>query len=140
MSMSIETLLRQVPELTPSARQMAEDQDDEPCLGELLEALAGLVSDELAPGLGAKRAAPDADDWAMLGRWFAAVEALAADDHDCDAPFLVGSAFLDSLGPDTRARATPWLGPATRAILADLDASWPQEDFMGSPDEEDLER
>jgi hypothetical protein len=138
MSMLIEMLLREVPELIPGARQIAEEQDDEPWLGELLEALAGLVAVELAPSL-------EEEAWSgrrqereneTLDRWFEAVEALAADDDD-EARFLVGSAFLDSLGPQTRALAARWLGPATRTILADLEEGWPEEDDLEWDDDED---
>jgi hypothetical protein len=140
MSMSIETLLRKVPELVPSAQQMAEEQDDEPCLGELLEALAGLVLNELAPGPDEEARLlrldePDESD--TLGRWFEAVEALAAGDDDEEARFLVGSAFLGSLGPLSRVLAARWLGPATRTILADLEEGWPEEDHLAWDEDEE---
>lgn len=148
--MSIEVLLRQVPELRQRAGEIAEEQDDEPRLGELLDALADLVINELAggrqprttpagedtrtaPGGQERGKAEGPDEGAeeeTLGRWFGAVEALAADGDEDDVAFLVGSAFLDSLGPQIRTLAEPWLGPATQAILADLDAGWPREDHL----------
>lgn len=139
MSMSIETLLRQVPELVPSARRIAEEQDDEPFLGELLEALAALVTVELGRGFGDRPGPPAGDHAAALDRWFGAVEALAVDDDD-EARFLVGSAFLDALGPYTRARAVPWLGRGTRTILTDLEAGWPEEEELRSDDEGEEEK
>jgi hypothetical protein len=125
-----------VPELLPSARRIAEEQDDAPCLSELLEALAALVTVELGPGFGDRRASPAPDHEAALDRWFGAVEALAVDDEDDEARFLVGSAFLDVLGPYARTRAVPWLGRGTRAILADLEAGWPEEDELRWEDDE----
>ena len=128
--MSIEMLLSEVPELIPSARRIAEEQDDAPGLGELLEALAALVTVELGPGFDDRPRPRAIDDEATLDRWFAAVEALAGDGADEEARFLVGSAFLDALGPYTRARAVPWLRRGTRTILADLEAGWPGEDEL----------
>jgi hypothetical protein len=132
-------LLREVPELVPSARQIAEEQDDEPCLGELLEALAALVVIQLAAGpeeeaRSARREERAEDD--SLGRWFEAVEALADDDDD-EARFLVGSAFLGSLGPQSRVLAARWLGPATETILADLEEGWPEEDHLAWAEDRD---
>jgi hypothetical protein len=180
MSMSIEILLREVPELRQSARQIAEEQDDEPHLGELLDALADLVINELAlshraratpageearatpageearatPAGEEARATPAGEETGpqrpeeaaepgaeeeTLGRWFAAVEALAADGDEDDVAFLVGSAFLDSLGPQIRTLVEPWLGPATQAILAELDAGWPADDHLPGDDEDPAE-
>lgn len=137
MAMSIELLLRAVPELVPSARRIAEEQDDAPVLGELLEALADLVTIELGPGFEDRPGPSAVDREATLDRWFGAVEALAVDGDDDEARFLVGSAFLDALGPSTRARAMPWLRPGTRAILADLEGGWPEEDELPWPEEHD---
>jgi hypothetical protein len=140
MSMLIEMLLREVPELIPSARQIAEEQDDEPCLGELLEALASLVAIELAPPHEERSWSPGRDEDETLGRYFGAVEALAADDGDDEARFLVGSAFLGFLGPQIRALAARRLGPATQTILADLDEGWPEEDHLERDEDEDSGR
>jgi hypothetical protein len=130
-------LLGEVPELVPSARKIAEEQDDEPSLGELLEALAGLLAAVLAPGLEAGARSACREEGQTLGRWFGAVEALAADDDDDEARFFVGSAFLETLGPQARSRAAPWLGPATRTILADLEEGWPEEDHLAWDEDED---
>jgi hypothetical protein len=125
MPMSTETLLREVPELAPSVRRIAEEQDDEPCLSELLGALADLV-DRVAFARG-RSFDPAGEE--LLKRCFQAVEVLAAEDDDSDGPFLVGSAFLDALSSEARARVAPLLGPATQAVLADLELGWPEEEL-----------
>jgi hypothetical protein len=103
-------LLRHVPEFGRRYLVLVEEADGDPgaapALGELAEFAAALG--EQLDGL-----------HRVLTRLGAGVEELAATADDGGE--LLAGAFLDSLGPDDLRRLRPWFGPATRALLEELD-------------------
>ena len=106
----LSTLLGAVPGFAPHYLDLVEAADGDPgdpaTLGALAAFVAGLAAEveRHRPGLEA---------------CLDAVEAVVA--RSGDGPELVAWAFLDSLAPEERARLTPWFGPRTRALLAELE-------------------
>ena len=106
----VRLLLRQVPELAERYLALVEDVDGDPGAAAAFEELGGLVA-ELAQELG--RVEP------LLVRALAAVEEVAAGSEDAEE--LVGGSFLDSLSPDDVRLLAPWLGPATKTVVENLE-------------------
>jgi hypothetical protein len=102
-------LLEVVPEFIPTYRSLLEAFDDDPEGPVVFTELADFVSDRLG----------HLDSPTVLDRVLAVVESVVLD--DVDGSELVAYAFLDSLSPDDRRRIVPWLGPATRRLLDELD-------------------
>jgi hypothetical protein len=106
----ITELLRRLPEFGPTYRELVEAFDDDPGGPVVFTELADFVSDHLVTA---------ASDQRLLARALAAVEAIAGRDDDVSE--LIAYAFLDSLSPDDRHLIRPWLGPATRWLLDQLE-------------------
>ncbi len=103
-------MLLAVPELADRYLALAEAADGHPGAAAVFDELADHVAVLAGPGA---VAAPDLD------RCLAAVEHVAATSPDAEE--LVGWTFLDGLPPATRQWLRPRLGPATAALLAELD-------------------
>jgi hypothetical protein len=111
---AVTVLLSGVPEFGPSYLALVEIFDDDPGGPAVFTELADFVSDRLV-AIEAERP--------VLERALAAVESVATAGGDADE--LVGYAFLDSMSPEDRRLIAPWLGPATRSLLDELDAGMP---------------
>ena len=111
---AVTTLLSGVPEFGPAYLALVEVFDDDPGGPAIFTELADFVSERLL-AIEAERP--------VLERALAAVELVATSGGEADE--LVGYAFLDSLSPEDRRLITPWLGPATRLLMDDLDAGFP---------------
>jgi hypothetical protein len=111
-------LLRWLPEFGPTYRELVVAFDDDPGGPAVFTELADFVSVHLITA---------ASDQRLLARALAAVEAIAGEGDDVSE--LIAYAFLDSLSPDDRHRISPWLGPATRGLLDQLEVGgdWPPE-------------
>ncbi|HVB93215.1 MAG TPA: hypothetical protein VND67_02770 [Acidimicrobiales bacterium] len=107
-------LLNGVPEFGPAYLALVEVFDDDPGGPAVFTELADFVSERLV-AIEAERP--------VLERALAAVELVATAGGEADE--LVGYAFLDSLSPEDRRLIIPWLGPATRSLLDELDAGLP---------------
>ena len=109
---AVTALLDQLPEFGPDYLALVEMFDDDPGGPVVFTELADFV---------ARRLATVETERPLLERTLWAVETVAA--AGGEAAELVGYAFLDSLSPEDRRRITPWLGPCTRSLLDELDAS-----------------
>jgi hypothetical protein len=105
----VRLLLQQVPEFAHRYLALVEAADGDPGAAAAFGELGDMVA-EMAAQLA--RFEP------LLSRVLAAVEEVASSG---DAEELVGGAFLDGLSPDDLRLLGPWLGPATRAVVDDLD-------------------
>lgn len=106
-------ILSAVPEFRGRYLTLVEEADGDPGGPVAFEELAQFAA-ELAVQI--ERSRP------VLARVLAGVEEVARASPGT-AEELVGWAFLDSLSPDDLARLVPWLGPATRRVLDELDLS-----------------
>jgi len=111
---AVTALLNGVPEFGPAYLALVEVFDDDPGGPAVFTELADFVSERLV-AIEAERP--------VLERALAAVELVATAGGEADE--LVGYAFLDSLSPEDRRLIIPWLGPATRSLLDELDAGLP---------------
>jgi hypothetical protein len=106
----VATVLEAAPGFVDRYLDLVESADGDPgvaaTLTELADYVAGLVAEieHFRP---------------VLARCLAGVEAVAVTSDD--GAELVAWAFLDSLSPDDRRRVVGWLGPRTRALLAEVD-------------------
>lgn len=104
------TVLEAAPGFVDRYLDLVESADGDPgvaaTLTELADYVAGLVAEieHFRP---------------VLARCLAGVESVAVTSDD--GAELVAWAFLDSLSPDDRRRVVGWLGPRTRALLAEVD-------------------
>jgi hypothetical protein len=111
---AVTVLLSRVPEFGPAYLALVEAFDDDPGGPAVFTELADFVSERLV-AIEAERP--------VLERALAAVESVATAGGEADD--LVGYAFLDSLSPEDRRLIAPWLGPATRSLMDELDAGMP---------------
>ncbi|HEV3266223.1 MAG TPA: hypothetical protein VG014_11915 [Acidimicrobiales bacterium] len=111
---AVTVLLSGVPEFGPAYLALVEAFDDDPGGPAVFTELADFVSERLV-AIEAERP--------VLERALAAVESVATAGGEADE--LVGYAFLDSFSPEDRRLIAPWLGPATRLLLDELDAGMP---------------
>ncbi len=111
---AVTVVLTGVPEFGPAYLALVEAFDDDPGGPAVFTELADFVADRLV-AIEAERP--------VLERALAAVESVAAAGGEADE--LVGYAFLDSLSLEDRRLIAPWLGPATRSLLEELDAGMP---------------
>ena len=104
------SLLEAAPGFVGRYLDLAQSADGDPgvaaTLTELADYVAGLVAEmeHFRP---------------VLARCLAGVESVAVTSDD--GAELVAWAFLDSFSPDDRRRVGGWLGPRTRALLAEVD-------------------
>lgn len=103
-------LLEQVPEFAGRYLALVEDADEDPGAAVAFEELADFTASLL-------RLIDRADP--VVRRVMACLEQVAA--ISAEAEDLVGSAFLDNLGPDDVRVLTRSMGPATHAILDQLE-------------------
>jgi hypothetical protein len=106
----VETILRAAPEFADQYLALVEAADGDPGAALAFEELA-----DFAAGLAlqVERYRP------VLLRTMTGVEQVALRSEDAEE--LVGWAFLESLSPDDLRRLAPWIGPATRRLLEDLE-------------------
>lgn len=102
-------LLDQVPEFADRYLGLVDDADGDPGPAAAFEELADFTATLLRM---LDRAGP------VLRRVLAGLEQVAA--TSADAEELVGGAFIDNLSPDDLRLIEPAMGPATRAILDQL--------------------
>ena len=111
---AVTVVLSGVPEFGPAYLALVESFDDDPGGPAVFTELADFVSERLV-AIEAERP--------VLERALAAVESVATAGGEADE--LIGYAFLDSLSPEDRRLIAPWLGPASRSLLDELDAGLP---------------
>lgn len=113
----LEVLIDLVPELAGRCAELVALYED--CLraplvfAELAALMAQVLND--------KRALDGTGAGDLVGRCCDAIERIAAHDPD-DAIELVGFSVLANFTEQDLARARPWMGPCTEAVLEDLQA------------------
>jgi hypothetical protein len=103
-------LLESAPGFVGRYLELVEAADGDPGMGATLTELADYVAGLMTE---IERLRP------VLARCLAGVESVAVSSKD--GTELVAWAFLDSFSPDDRRRLAGWLGPRTRALLAEVD-------------------
>ncbi|MHB1599085.1 MAG: DUF7674 family protein [Acidimicrobiales bacterium] len=123
-AVALTALLDALPEFGPVVAELAEIFDDglsAHCVfAELAEITSMLLTDE-----------PSDENEDRIERIFAAVE-LVATTPGADVVVAVAYSFLDGLDDGARARAQPYLGPATEHIAELLDDNFDIDEALGS--------
>ena len=118
----VDLILRAVPEFAGAYLELVAAHDGDPGAA---AAFAELAEFAAALAVEMERFRP------LLTRMLAGVEQVAARSEDAEE--VVGWGFLDNLSPDDLRRLEPWIGPATKALLEELELPPPDTGDAPSP-------
>lgn len=105
----VTALLEAAPEFVDRYLDLVEAADGDPGSAAAFTELADFVASLLSK---------PQPSWTVLARCLTGVEQVARESDDADE--LVVWSFLDSLCPEDLKCISPWLGPCTRELAADL--------------------